>query len=90
MNLRQIVEAIGVPIVNLSRESGVSRDRLYRFMYGDTQLKDCEQQAILDVLLKHGAKVEQALAILREVVAQALSPLLPSCQSHSNIAADGP
>ena len=67
MNLRQIVEAIGVPIVNLSRESGVSRDRLYRFMYGDTQLKDCEQQAILDVLLKHGAKVEQALAILRKL-----------------------
>jgi hypothetical protein len=90
MNLRQIVEAIGVPIVNLSRESVVSRDRLYCFMYGDTQLKDCEQQAILDVLLKHGAKVEQAIAILREVVAQALSPLLPLCQSDSNIAADGP
>jgi hypothetical protein len=67
MNLREIVEVIGVPVVVLSRQSGVSRDRLYRFMYGDVSLKESEQRAILDVLLNHGAKVEQALGTLREV-----------------------
>lgn len=67
MNLREIVEVVGLPVVDLSRQSGVSRFRLYSFLHGDVSLKDSEQQAILDVLLKHGAKVEQALAILREV-----------------------
>jgi hypothetical protein len=67
MNLRTIVEIIGLPVVDLSRQSGVSRFRLYSFLHGDLALKESEQQAILDVLLQHGTKVEQALAILREV-----------------------
>ena len=67
MNLREIVEVVGLPVVDLSRQSGVSRFRLYSFLHGDVALKDSEQRAILDVLLSHGTKVEQALNILREV-----------------------
>ena len=66
MNLRTIVEVIGLPVVDLSRQSGVSRFRLYSFLHGDISLKDSEEKAILEVLLQHGAKVEQALAILRQ------------------------
>ena len=67
MNLREIVEVVGLPIVDLSRQSGVSRFRLYSFLHGDVTLKEPEQRAILDVLLQHGARVEQAIGILREV-----------------------
>jgi hypothetical protein len=68
MNLREIVEVVGLPVVDLSRQSGVSRFRLYSFLHGDLTLKESEQRAILDVLLQHGTKVEQAIGILREVV----------------------
>ncbi len=67
MNLREIVEVVGLPVVDLSRQSGVSRFRLYSFLHGDLTLKESEQRAILDVLLQHGSKVEQAIGILREV-----------------------
>jgi hypothetical protein len=67
MNLREIVEVVGLPIVDLSRQSGVSRFRLYSFLHGDVTLKEPEQRAILDVLLQHGARVEQAIGILHEV-----------------------
>ena len=67
MNLREIVEVVGLPVVDLSRQSGVSRFRLYSFLHGDLTLKDSEQKAILDVLLQHGTRVEHALGILREV-----------------------
>ena len=67
MDLREIVETVGIPIVDLSRKSGVSRFRLYSFLHGDIRLKEAEERALLDVLLQHGARVEQAIGLLRGV-----------------------
>ena len=66
MNLREIIKVVGLPAIDLSHQSGVSRFRFYAFMRGVGTLTEAEQTAILDTLLEHGAKVEQALAILRQ------------------------
>jgi hypothetical protein len=81
MNLRQIVEAIGAPIVNLSRESGVSRDRLYHFMYGDTQLKGGQVLVHPDGTLfwrKPANPAEQILLFDSVTGSQKPSPTLPA------------
>ena len=67
MDLREILDVVGLPVVVLSRQSGVSRFRLYSFLHGDLALKEAEQRAILDVLLTHSARLEQAIGTLREV-----------------------
>jgi hypothetical protein len=67
MNFRELIETIGVPVIVLCRQSGVSRDRMYRFMHSDTKLTEAEEQRIIDVLLAHGQKVELAMSTLRQV-----------------------
>ena len=67
MNLRQIVKTVGMPQIDLIAQSGVSRFRMYAFMRGVGTLTEAEQTAILATLLAHGEKVEQALAVLRQV-----------------------
>jgi len=66
MNLREIVEVVGLPIVDLSRQSGVSRFRLYSFLHGDLTLKDDERKAVFEVLLRHGLRVREAIRILQD------------------------
>jgi hypothetical protein len=67
MTLREIIRTVRVPVVDLSRETGVSRFRLYSFTHGDTMLTEAEQKALTDVLLAHCAKVGEVENVLRQV-----------------------
>ena len=66
MNLREIIAAVGIPVIDLAHQAQVSDYRMYRFLKGFGTLKESEEKAIVETLLAHGAKVEQALAILRQ------------------------
>lgn len=66
MTLTEIIRTVGKPVIDLSHEAGVSHFRLQNFMHGRAALRAEEERAVLDALLRHGAKVEEALKIVRE------------------------
>jgi len=71
MDLRQIVDSLGMSQIALARAAGIDRFVLYSILHGDRALKPEEEKALTAALLDRAAKAEEAIRILRSQVAHA-------------------
>jgi predicted transcriptional regulator len=67
MNLRQVIDALGLSQIALAREANISRFKLYEVLNGDTKLTLAEERSLLGVLSQYAAKAEQAIQMLRQI-----------------------
>jgi hypothetical protein len=71
MDLRQVIDSLGLSQIALARDANISRFKLYEFLFGTRRLSTPEEQALKTVLLQHADRTEQAIKFLREKVGQA-------------------
>ncbi len=66
MDLRQVIDRLGLSQIALAREANLSRFKLYQFLNGDVQLDPIEERALHGVLAQHADQTEKAIEILRQ------------------------
>jgi hypothetical protein len=67
MDLRQVIDSLGLLQIALAGDAGVSRFKLYEFLNGAARLTDAEERSLLSVLKRHPDKAEKAIEIVRPV-----------------------
>ena len=67
MDLRMVIDNLGLSQIALSRQSNVSRFKLYQFINGDVALSPAEEKALIAALSEQAVKAQQAIDVLRQV-----------------------